>query len=90
MNTINDQLIKSSQLAVETFRKLKAEEYNEIISNLEWCIGSYQHDGNPDGLLNLTTKSLNILKSIKTVSPRKVNKNVIDGLEKTLTQFQMS
>ena len=84
MNSKNTQLTKSSQMAVDTFRKLKIEDHRNIISKLEWCMGSYQNDGNPEGLIALNAQSLEILKDIKKAHPRKVNKKVIERLEKAI------
>ena len=82
MNNRNEQLISSSQLAIDALRKLSSDDHQEVISRLEWCIGSYQHDGNHEGLLSQSAQTLDILKKVKAASPRKVNKKVIDALEK--------
>lgn len=90
MNEINERLKKSCQEAVVAFEKLKNEEYTDIQSKLEWCIGSYEFDKNPAGLHELGSKSLDALKNIKQKQPRKVNKKVIDGLEKSIRSFSQN
>ena len=85
MSQLNENLKKSCEGALEVFRKLKDEKYSEIQSNLEWCIGSYDYDKNPEGLTFYGRKALAALKAIKTKQPRKVAKKVIDDLEKAIS-----
>lgn len=70
--------------AVGVFTKLNNKKQTEIKSKLEYCIGSYDHDKNPVGLYEYGEVALNELKSFKKQNPRKVNKKVIDNLEKFL------
>ncbi len=70
--------------AVQTFEKLNKEEFVELRSKLEFCIGSYDYDKNPEGLIEYGKKALEELKAFKAANPRKVNKKIIDGLEKSL------
>ena len=37
--------------ATKVFAKINNKDYKEIIANLEYCIGSYDHDKNPSGLI---------------------------------------
>jgi hypothetical protein len=85
MNQINESLKKSCQGALEVLRKLKDEKYSEIQSNLEWCIGSYDYDKNPEGLTLYGREALDALKDVKTKQPRKVSKKVIEDLEKAIS-----
>ncbi len=87
MNEINEKLKKSCQEAVVAMQKLNTEKTTNIQSKLEWCIGSYEFDKNPAGLHEMGLKSLDMLKDIKQKQPRKVNKKVIDGLDKALQGF---
>ncbi|NQU34287.1 MAG: hypothetical protein HQ521_13735 [Bacteroidetes bacterium] len=70
--------------AVLLFTKLNREEQADIKSKLEYCIGSFDHDGNPIGLFEYGAVALNELKSFKAKYPRKVNKTVLVNLEKYL------
>ncbi len=79
-----EKLRKASESAVQTFAKLKMDEYADLQSKLEYCIGSYDHDNNPSGLVEYGTIALNELKAIKEKSPRKVTKKLITDLEKSL------
>jgi hypothetical protein len=87
MNQVNENLKKRCEEAVVAFQKLNKEEYSEIQSNLEWCLGSYNYDKNPEGLFEYSIKSLDTLKKVKSKEPRKVNKKVIDGLEKAILSY---
>jgi hypothetical protein len=87
MNQVNEKLKKSCEDAIVAFQKLNDKKYSEIQSKLEWCIGSYGFDRNPSGLHEYGMKSLDVLKKLKAKQPRKVNKKVIDGLEKALVSF---
>ncbi len=70
--------------ATQVFTKLKLDKYNKLQSDLQYCIGSYDHDKNPTGLYEYGTIALNELKAFKEQNPRKVNKKVIANLEKNL------
>jgi hypothetical protein len=84
MNTKSEKLRDACELAAQTFRKLNTAEHQEIISKLEFCIGSYNFDKNPSGLYEYGYQALNMLKDIKIKSPRKVNKTVVTALEQSL------
>lgn len=70
--------------ATKAMTKLNKEEYNELISNLKYCVGSYDFDKNPSGLFEYGTIAIKELRAFKKANPRKVNKKIIDNLEKNL------
>jgi len=72
------------EAAVQTFDKLNKEEFNEIKSKLQYCIGSYDYDKNPSGLIEYGRIALEELKAFKEKNPRKVNKKILTDLEKHL------
>lgn len=82
MNT--EKFRDACEAATLVFAKLPNEEFAEIQSKLEYCIGSYDHDKNPSGLIEYGEIALNQLKAYKEKFPRKVNKKVITDLEKNL------
>ena len=90
MNQVNEKLKQSCQEAITAFQKLNEEKYADLQSKLEWCIGSYEFDKNPAGLHEIGSESLKTLKAIKAKQPRKVNKKVIEGLEKALNSFSQN
>jgi hypothetical protein len=84
MDTKSERLRDACELAVQAFQKLKQPEFGEIISKLEFCIGSYNFDKNPAGLVEFGFKAMEILKEIRKKRPRKVSAEVIDALEESL------
>ena len=87
MNQVNENLKKNCSDAMLAFQKLNKKEFNNIQSKLEWCLGSYEYDKNPEGLFEYGIKSLDTLKKVKSKEPRKVTKKVIDGLEKAILSY---
>ena len=77
-----DKLRDSCIVAVDTFRKLGDPAFVDITEKLEYVIGSYNYDGNPVGLNEFAHQALIMLKEVKAKNSRKVNKKVIDDLEK--------
>ena len=84
----NEKLKKSCTDAVSTLEKLNLEQFQDTLSRLKWCIGSYEFDKNPIGLNELGQVALKDLKAFKKENPRKVTKKVIEGLEKSLLTYQ--
>ena len=85
MDTKSERLRDACELAAQTFRKVNHTGFKEIVSNLEFCIGSYNFDKNPAGLIEYGYKALGMLKEIKKKQPRKISKEVIAALEDSLT-----
>jgi len=73
---------KATLAAQEKLQKLKGNE--KLIAELEWCLGSYRHDQNPEGLLKKGKEALKALKAQKKKSDRSVSKKLIEDLEKAL------
>jgi hypothetical protein len=86
MNTKSEKLRDACDLAAQTFRKINHSDYSEIVSKLEFCIGSYNFDKNPAGLFEFGYQALGMLKEIKKKNTRKVNKAVITALEESLAR----
>ncbi len=85
MDTKSDRLREACELAVAAFQKLKQPEFDDIISKLTYCIGSYNFDKNPAGLVEFGFKALEMLKEIRKKHPRKVSSKIVDTLEDSLT-----
>jgi hypothetical protein len=85
MDTKSERLREACELAVQAFKKFKNPEFDDIISKLVFCIGSYNYDKNPSGLVEFGFKSLEMLKEIRKTHPKKVSKELVDGLEESLT-----
>jgi len=70
------------EAASQVFTKLKVEDFSELKSKLDYCIGSYDYDKNPVGLYEIGMAALKELEAFKAKNPRKVNKKVIADLKK--------
>lgn len=81
------KLEKACKDAVAKFQKMDGGQYKEIQEKLEWCIGSYNYDKNPEGLVEYGNKAANILKEVRKDSPRKVSKKLVDDLDNALAKF---
>lgn len=79
MNT--EKFRNACEAASQTFAKLNVEQYADLQSKLEFCIGSFDHDKNPSGLIEYGRIALQELKAYKEKNPRKVNMKVITDLE---------
>ena len=82
MVATTEKLEKAFFEAKEKLVALEIEE--QLVSEMEWCLGSFANDQNPVGLLGKGAEALAALKSYKEKYPRKVSKKIIDDLEKTL------
>lgn len=80
----SDKLRDACKDAIIAIQKLKDAKFDDLQSNLEYCIGSYNYDNNPSGLYEHGKTALDKLKAIKKQYPRKVNKKVIENLENAL------
>ena len=68
--------------AKDKFIQLEIEE--QLVSEIEWCLGSFAHDGNSEGLYAKGAQAVDALKSFKKTNDRKVAKKLIDDLEKII------
>lgn len=75
---IEDKLIeakdKLTQLGIE----------DELVSEIEWCLGSYAHDQNPNGLFEKAEASLKALTKFKKQNGNKISKKLIDDLSRVI------
>ena len=82
--TNTEKFRSACEAATQVFEKINKDEYKELQSKLEYCIGSYDYDKNPSGLYEYGKIALEELKAFKASNPRKVNKKVIEDLESNL------
>lgn len=82
--TNSEKLRNACEDAVATFTKISDEKFSKLQADLEYCIGSYDHDKNPSGLEKYGKEALKTLTAYKVQKPRKVTKKVLVGLEKGL------
>jgi hypothetical protein len=82
MVATTDKIVKACEDAKDKLLSLGIEE--QLVSELEWCLGSYAHDSNPDGLYLKGEEALKALEKYKKSNPRKVSKKLIDDLTKAI------
>lgn len=75
-----DNLEKTVESALGKLTKLKVND--QVVSELEWCLGSYRADQNPVGLIEKSRRALELLKEQKEKNSRAVSKKLIQDLEK--------
>lgn len=75
-----EKIEKACTEAKDKLTALNIEE--QLVSEIEWCLGSYANDGNPEGLVQKGKEALEALKKYKESNPRKVSKKLIDDLSK--------
>jgi hypothetical protein len=81
-NTV--KLRNACEAATLVFDKLNMDQFTELKSKLEYCIGSFDYDNNPVGLIEYGEIALKELKAFKEKNPRKVNRKILTNLEKVL------
>ena len=84
MMTNTEKIRNACEAATQAFAKINVESYNDLQSKLEYCIGSYDYDKNPEGLYEYGKVALEELKAFKVQNPRKVNKKIIADLEQSM------
>lgn len=70
---------------MEAKDKLIALDIEEdLVSEIEWCLGSYAFDNNSDGLYVKANEALKALTKFKKKNDKKVSKKLIDDLTKAV------
>ena len=79
-NMTEKNLVKTVQSTLEKLGKLKLDQ--QLQEELTWCLGSYEYDQNPVGVIEKSRKVLELLKSKREENARAVSKKLIEDLEK--------
>jgi hypothetical protein len=82
-NASVDILEKVSEEALKKFQSLGIEQ--QLQADLEWCLGSYRHDRNPIGLIDIINQSLVVLKAEQARKTKGVTSKLITDLEKAVS-----
>lgn len=81
------QLEKACKDAVAKLQKMDDGKYQEVREKLEWCIGSYNYDKNPEGIVEYGRRAADVLKEAREENPRKVSKKLVTDLDNALARF---
>ncbi len=77
-----EKIVKVSEEVKDKLSSLGIE--SQLVAEIEWCLGSYAADNNPEGLFEKAEVALNSLNEFKKSNPRKVSKKLIDDLTKAV------
>lgn len=82
----NDKLRNACEAASQAIEKLNEPKFADLKEKLDFCVGSYDFDKNPQGLYEYGDKAMKDLSAYKKSNPRKLNKKVLTQLEKALAE----
>lgn len=69
----------------EALKKLQSLGIDQQLqSDIEWCLGSFRHDGNPSGLYEMAARALTVLQEEKAKKTKGITTKVISDLESAL------
>ena len=77
-----DKIEKASKEALEKLKALNLDP--QLQADIEWCLGSYNHDKNPVGLYEMIKRALMIFREAKSKNPKVISTKLISDLEKIL------
>jgi hypothetical protein len=78
----SDLIEKASLQALKTLQSLGIEQ--QLQQDIEWCLGSYRHDKNPEGLYEMTKRSISVLQEAKERKAKGVTAKLLTDLEKAV------
>jgi hypothetical protein len=73
---------KAAKLALAKLKDLGLD--TQLQADLEWCIGSYGFDKNPDGLIKSTEKAVKLFVAEKTKKTKGITAKLITDIEGAL------
>ena len=78
-------VVSIEQLSEQILDKLKALDVDpQLQADIDWCLGSYRYDHNPEGLYATSEKALSVFNETKAKNARAVSAKLIADIEKIL------
>ncbi len=77
-----DQIVKACQISLAALATLDIE--HSLQSEINWCLGSYQNDGNPIGLFQMAERSLVVFKEEQVKKTKGITAKLVGDIEKAL------
>ncbi len=78
-------VVSIEKVSEQILDKLKALDADpQLQADIDWCLGSYRYDHNPEGLYATSEKALTILNDTKSKNSRAVSAKLIADIEKIL------
>ncbi|MDR7129169.1 hypothetical protein J2X69_001504 [Algoriphagus sp. 4150] len=78
-----EKLEKMIPEVVQKLSKLKAGEV--LAAELDWCLGSFKYDNNPEGIIEKSHAALAVFKEAREKNSKAVSKKLVESLEKVLS-----
>lgn len=82
----NHDIETVSEEALGKLQELGIED--QLQRDIQWCLGSYRADRNPEGLYSNAKKALDVFKSEKEKKTKGVTAKLISDLEKVVQEQQ--
>jgi hypothetical protein len=76
--------VKMGKVVAEVVGKLEKIKNQELAAELSWCWVSYQHDGNPVGVVEKAGLALEAFRELREKNSKSVSKKIVEDLEKAL------
>ncbi len=77
-----DLIVKVCEASLAKLYQLGIE--GELQSEINWCLGSFQNDGNPVGLYQMAERALMVFRSELTKKTKGVTATLVSDIEKAL------
>ncbi|HQQ98578.1 MAG TPA: hypothetical protein PLX35_15010 [Cyclobacteriaceae bacterium] len=78
----NELIVAACEVSLAKLNQLGIE--HELQAEINWCLGSFQNDGNPIGLYQMAERSLIVFKTEQAKKTKGVTATLIKDLEKAL------
>ena len=75
-------ILKACEISLAKLSELNID--HQLQSEINWCLGSFQGDGNPIGLYQMAERSLIIFKAEQAKKTKGVTTKLITDIEKAL------
>jgi hypothetical protein len=81
-NILPERIIEVAESTLEKLSLIRANE--KLISEIDWCIGSYKHDQNPAGLFDKLKEAIVLFKAAQAKKTKGITAKFIGDIEKVL------
>lgn len=79
----NEQIFKACEVALAKLSELDLD--HQLQSEINWCLASFQNDGNPIGLYQMADRAVFIFKAEQGKKTKGVTAKLISDIEKALS-----
>lgn len=79
-----ESIVKACEQTLEKMKSLGIDA--QLQGDLEWCLGSYRYDKNPEGLYEMAVRAIVVLQGEKAKKTKGVTVKWISDLEKAVSK----